>query len=157
VKSTLHRARTTLSQKSPQIKHKNINERAADETVHSRLRSYMKAWETADVSGLVALLKDDCTFSMPPTPSWYRGREVIAGLVSKTIFSGQASGRWRMVATRANGQPGFGLYKRSEHSGDYEGYGIQVVSMDGDQIEDITTFREPALLKFFNLPDRIAA
>jgi RNA polymerase sigma-70 factor, ECF subfamily len=151
VKSALHRARATLRQHYPEIQHKNIQDQLAGEALQSRLNSYMKAWETADVGRLVALLKDDCTFSMPPIPSWYKGRENIAGLVSKTIFSGQASGRWRLAPTHANGQVGFGLYKLNEKSGDYDGYGIQVVTFDGELIEDITTFREPGLLKYFGL------
>jgi RNA polymerase sigma-70 factor (ECF subfamily) len=120
--------------------------------LQSRLNRYVNAWETADVGGLVALLKDDCTFSMPPIPSWYTGRENIAGLVRKTIFSGQASGRWRLVPTRSNGQPGFGLYRLNENTGNHDAYGIQVVTFDGDLIQDITTFRDSALLKYFDLP-----
>ena len=151
VKSALHRARTTLTLHYPETQRKNIRKIIADEALQSRLRSYMNAWETADVNGLVALLKDDCSFSMPPIPSWYTGRENIAGLVRKTIFSGQASGRWRLVYTRSNGEPGFGLYRRNEETGVYDGYGIQVVLFSDDLIEDITTFRDPALFKDFNL------
>jgi RNA polymerase sigma-70 factor (ECF subfamily) len=152
VKSALHRARITLARHYPEIQHQNIQKQIAVETLQSRLNNYMQAWETADVEGLIALLKEDCTFSMPPIPSWYSGRENIAGLVRKTIFSGQASGRWRLISTRSNGQSGFGLYKLDEKTGVYDGYGIQVVTFSGDLIEDITTFRDPALLKFFNLP-----
>ena len=62
------------------------------------------------------------------------------------------SGPHSNAATRANGQPGFGLYKLNEETRDYDGYGVQVVTFDGEQIKDITTFRNPALMKFFNLP-----
>jgi RNA polymerase sigma-70 factor (ECF subfamily) len=157
VKSALHRARTTLARHYPETQHKNIQKQMAVEALQSKLSSYVQAWETADVEGLIALLKDDCTFSMPPIPSWYSGRENIAGLVKKTIFSGEASGRWRLVSTRSNGQPGFGLYKLNEETGVYDGYGIQVVTFSGDLIEDITTFRDPALLKYFHLSPIITA
>jgi RNA polymerase sigma-70 factor (ECF subfamily) len=157
VKSALHRARTTLNRHYPEFQRRNTQEQIADEALQSRLNRYVKAWESADVGGLVALLKDDCTFSMPPIPSWYQGRENIAGLVSKTIFSGQASGRWRLAPTHANGQPGFGLYRLNEKTGNYDGYGIQVVTLDGDLVADITTFRNPALLKYFGLSPSLAA
>ena len=64
---------------------------------------------------------------------------------------GQASDRWRLAPRRANGQPAFGLYRRNEKTGSYDGYSIQVVTFDGDLIADITTFRDPGLLKFFEL------
>jgi len=156
VKSALHRARTTLARHHQTLQRENIIEQITEEALQTRLDGYVQAWETADMDGLVALLKDDCTFSMPPIPSWYYGRENIAGLVRKTIFSGQASGRWRLVPTRANGQPGFGLYKLNEGTGNYEGYGIQVVTLDGDLIIDITTFQNPALIAFFDLPLSLA-
>jgi len=157
VKSALHRARATLARHHQNIQPETIPDHIPDETLRRQLDRYVKSWENADVDGLVALLKDESTFSMPPTPSWYRGREDIGGLVRKTIFSGQARGRWRLVPTRTNGQPGFGLYKLNEETGNYEGYGIQVVTFDGEQIADITTFRNPALIQYFDLPATLAA
>jgi RNA polymerase sigma-70 factor (ECF subfamily) len=155
IKSALHRARATLAKYHQTLQRENISAHIADEELHKQLDRYVKAWEMADVDGLVALLKDDSTFSMPPIPSWYRGREIIGGLVGKTIFSGQASGRWRLLPTRANGQPGFGLYKLNEETKEYDGYGIQVVTFDGEQIADITTFRNPALIAYFDLPSTL--
>ena len=157
VKSALHRARVTLAKHYPTLRRESISTRVADEAFRRQLDRYMQAWETADVESLLLLLRDDSTFSMPPIPSWYRGRENIGGLVRKTIFSGQASRRWRLLPTRANAQRGFGLYKLNEGTKDYDGYGIQVVTFDGDQITDITTFRNPALLAFFGLPSTLRA
>ena len=157
VKSALHRARTTLAKHHPTLHRENITASITDEELRRQLDLYVKAWETADVDGLVALLRDDSTFSMPPIPSWYCGRESIGGLVRKTIFAGQASGRWRLLPTRANGQPGFGLYKLNEETKGYDGYGVQVATFDGKHIADITTFRNPALMKFFDLPSTLTA
>ena len=41
------------------------------------LDRYLKAWEGHDLDGLVALLKEDATFTMPPWFLWYAGREAI--------------------------------------------------------------------------------
>jgi RNA polymerase sigma-70 factor (ECF subfamily) len=125
---------------------------ALDEAAQAQLTAYMHAWENADVELLHRLLKEDATFSMPPIPSWYRGRDTIRGLVSRTIFSGEARGRWHLLLTRANRQIAFGLYRQGEQPNVYSAYGIQVVTFDGEQIADITTFRNPALVPYFKLP-----
>lgn len=155
VKSALHRARATLGSRYQSARPETMPASALDEARHALLQRYVRAWETADVEGLLALLKAEATFSMPPIPAWYRGRENIGALVSKTVFAGPARGRWRLHPTRANGQPGFGLYRRDEAEGVYTGYGIQVVTFDGDQIADITTFRHPALMPYFKLPSSL--
>ncbi len=155
VKSALYRARATLAQNYQSLQRENMPANIPEEELRSQLDHYVQAWENADVDGLVSLLKYDSTFSMPPIPSWYRGRENIGGLVRKTIFAGQAKGRWRLLPTRANGQPGYGLYRLNDGTGGYDGYGIQVVTFDGNQIIDITTFRNPALMSFFGLPSTL--
>ncbi len=155
VKSALHRARATLTRHYPEAR-RAVPPPPPDEALHGLLNRYVHAWETADVDGLVALLKADVTFSMPPIPVWYAGRENVAGLVAKTVFGGSAGGRWRLTPTEANGQPGYGLYRRSD-AGVYEGYGIQVVTLAGAEIADITTFRDPTLLPLFGLAPTLAA
>ena len=111
------------------------------------------------MDSLLALLKEDATFAMPPIPAWYRGRATIGGLVAKTVFGGDVQGRWRLQPTRANGQPAFGLYRLGEQDGArvYQAYGIQVLTVAGVQIADIITFRVPALFPKFGLPMNMAA
>ena len=152
VKSALYRARITMARYQQTHQTETVITQISDETMSKLLESYIQAWEAADVEGLVAILRDDCTFSMPPIPSWYRGRVEIGLLVSKTVFGGQARGRWRLLPTVANAQPGFGLYRLNEFSGNYDGYGIQVITFAGNEISDITTFRNPALIEIFGLP-----
>ena len=152
VKSALHRARATLTHHYQAVRVEDMSTHGLDERRRRQLDRYVQAWETADVDGLLALLKADATFSMPPIPAWYRGRDTIGRLVAATIFSGSARGRWRLQPTRASGQPGFGLYRLDEVKGVYGAYGIQVVTFDGEQIADITTFRNPTLAAFFDLP-----
>ena len=41
------------------------------------LDRYVRAWEGADLDGLVALLRDDAVLTMPPNREWYRGRAAI--------------------------------------------------------------------------------
>jgi RNA polymerase sigma-70 factor, ECF subfamily len=152
VKSVLHRARTTLNNHSGTIQIENPAIHPGDQARQRQLDRYVRAWETADVNALLVLLKAEATFSMPPIPSWYCGREAIGALVSKTIFSGESRGRWRLYPTHANGQPAFGVYRRDQADHGYCAYGIQVVTFDGEQIADIITFRNPSLIGYFNLP-----
>jgi RNA polymerase sigma-70 factor (ECF subfamily) len=151
VKSALHRARTALDSRYLAIR----AEPALDQAQRDLLERYVQAWETADVDGLVALLKDEATFSMPPIPAWYQGPRNIGALVARTVFSGPAQGRWRLLPTRANGQPAFGLYRRDEAAGVYVLYGVQVVTLAGGGVADITTFRNPALAPHFKFPPAI--
>jgi RNA polymerase sigma-70 factor (ECF subfamily) len=161
VKSLLFRARQTLAQQPDRDAALAETSRAQpDEVTQRLLHRYATAWEQADITGLVALLKEDATFSMPPIPSWYQGRQTIAGLVAKTVFRGLAQGRWRLLPTSANGQPAFGLYRISDQQADgtvgYQAYGIQVVTVAGPLIADIITFRVPTLFPKFGLPSQLS-
>ena len=152
VKSLLFRARQRQAAQLHGVTVEEVNIAPPDETTRALLHRYTTAWEKADIDALVALLKEDATFSMPPIPSWYRGRHTIGGLVAKTIFRGNAQGRWRLQPTWANGQFAFGLYRIDEADGAYHAYGIQVVTLASRLIADITTFRVPTLFPTFNLP-----
>lgn len=149
VKSALHRARARLAG-LPATSRGDALQPAPD-TVKAQLDAYVAAWQTGDVDRLIQLLHDDATFSMPPIPSWYQGREQIGALAARTIFAGDANGRWHLRLTRANRQISFGLYRRDE-AGMYQAYGVQVLTFRGDLLTDIITFRVPTLVRYFNLP-----
>ncbi len=155
VKSALHRARATLATHGYATRAGGFTTAMLDEVDQTRLGDYVRAWETADVHALLSLLKEEATFSMPPIPSWYRGKDEIRKLTSATVFSGDAAGRWRLLPTRANGQPAFGLYRQAQTPGTYSAYGIQVLTINDGLIADITTFRTPALFPHFHLPPTI--
>jgi RNA polymerase sigma-70 factor (ECF subfamily) len=152
-KSALHRARATLAQCYRRAPDDVIN--IADDALRDKLAHYVRAWESADVEGLVALLKDDASFSMPPIPVWYCGREAIRWLTGRTVFAGAPSRRWRLLPTRASGRLAFGLYKLDEGDGTFHAYGIQVVSFRDGQVADITTCINPTLTASFGLPSLV--
>jgi RNA polymerase sigma-70 factor (ECF subfamily) len=107
------------------------------------------------VEGLLVLLQDEATFSMPPLPVWYQGRANVGGLVRKTVFSGAAVGRWRLLPTRANNRPAFGLFRRNDETGAHGFYGIQVVSLAGAGVADMTTFIGPGFGRWFGFGARL--
>lgn len=152
VKSALFRARTTMAAAQAVADEGRAVTALPVGPLATHLAQYVQAWETANIDALIQLLKSDATFSMPPIPAWYQGRETIRGLVGKTIFRGDANGRWRLLPTRANGTTAFGLYRIADAPVTYHAYGIQVVYWHGEAIAEITTFRVPGLLARFGLP-----
>ena len=154
VKSALHRARKTLNEnKIPLQKRDSIQWNGRLQT---QLDNYVHAWEHADIDALVGLLTEEATFSMPPIPSWYQGRAEIQHLLQNLMLAGDAVGRWRLLPTRANGQPAYGFYTLSHDGSLYLPYGIQVLTIKNGQIDDIITFREPELVAHFSLPNQLA-
>jgi RNA polymerase sigma-70 factor, ECF subfamily len=153
VKSALHRARSILTKS--RITPDADPSWKVDGTTAAQLSAYVAAWETADIDAFVRLLTDDATFSMPPIPAWYRGRDTIRALVSRTVFGGQARSRWRLLPTCANGQPAFGVYRQTQNSRLYAAYGIQVVTLVDHWIRDVITFRDASLVTRFVLPSSV--
>lgn len=155
VKSSLFRARTTLSENQEMLDSAEHNP-LLNRDLQSQLDNYVRAWENANIDELMQLLTEDATFSMPPIPSWYRGREEIRQLVANTIFRGEAIGRWKLCVTSANAQVAYGLYRRNDEKAVYQFYGMQILSHKGQAIKDIITLRHLSFFKYFNLPETIA-
>jgi len=108
---------------------------------------FVRAWEAADVAGLVDLLTDDVFMAMPPMPFEYHGRDAVARF-STTLFA--AGRRFDLVPTRANGQPAFGAYLRAP-TGLRHGVGLYVLGLRADRISALTRF-ESSVLTRFGLP-----
>jgi RNA polymerase sigma-70 factor (ECF subfamily) len=151
VNSALHRARVTLA-RHYHGQGRKIAFPLGETPLRDLLDRYVQAWETADVEVLVGLLKEDATFAMPPTPSWYRGRDSIRAILLAIPFAGDAHGRWRLIPTRANDSPALGFYQLDEAGDVYGGVGLQVLTVDGDLVSAVTTFMNPNLLPRFGLP-----
>jgi len=114
------------------------------------LDRYVTLWEQADVPGLVALLRDDAWFTMPPLPVWYQGRAAITILLQTHLFT--LGLQWRLLPTRANGSPAFGLYRREAFADDYQLFGLMVLGVEGEQIVSLIAFLEVSSLSFFVQP-----
>ncbi len=151
VNSALHRARVTLEKHYPADRVELLRVRGSDAETDRLLARYVQAWETDDVDGLVALLKEDAIMSMPPIPSWYRGHTAIHALMRERLTK-----RWRLLPTSANGQMGFAVYKFDEVERAYRAFAIQVVALDHSQsrgeIAEITSFHNASLVEAFGFP-----
>jgi RNA polymerase sigma-70 factor (TIGR02960 family) len=108
---------------------------AAERRIAARLTD---ALERADLDGLISLLAADVRVSMPPAMLEYRGVESARRLYAAATF--RPGRRYRVVATRANGQPAFGVYLADPHGGVYHAYCLLVVTIAGDRIAAIDSF-----------------
>jgi hypothetical protein len=99
------------------------------------------------MDALVALLTDDVFMSMPPMPLEYEGRDLVARFCAG-LFG--ADRRFDLVPARANGQPAFGAYLRTQGS-TRPGTGLYVIALAGDRICALTRF-EAGVLPWFGLP-----
>ena len=115
---------------------------------------FAEAFETGDVDAIVALLTDDAWLTMPPVPLEYQGPAAI-GEFLRIVPAGGELQRFRFVATRANGQPAFGLYLRDRHCPIAHGIGILVLTLAGDRISAITVFHDTSAMARFGLPRRV--
>jgi RNA polymerase sigma-70 factor (TIGR02960 family) len=114
------------------------------------VQRFARAYEAGDVHEVVALLTEDAWLIMPPIPMRYQGRELAARFWAATAFRPGRSAR--LVPTRANGQPAFGLYIRDPHAPIAHANGILVLTIAGGQISAVTGFPDNSTLRIFGLP-----
>src|SRR4029077_3972467 len=136
--SALHRARASMKsyQRDRAAVAASANARGQTATLLSR---YVDAWHAADAAALVALLREDALMTMPPLPLWYQGRAAIRWFFETQLFDGEARGRFRLVATAANGSPAFATYRRDE-AGVYRLGALLVLTLAGTQVAAIHDF-----------------
>jgi RNA polymerase sigma-70 factor (TIGR02960 family) len=149
VTSALKRARATLERdqkSSPKHEPAPPPNSAAEQDLVGRLT---RAFEAADIDGIVALLTDDVWFTMPPLPLEYQGRDLAAQFLMATAF--RPGWTARLLPARANGQPAFGCYARDPGTGSFYTVGLMVLTLSGTQISAMTRF-DPAILPRFGLP-----
>ncbi|HLF02465.1 MAG TPA: RNA polymerase subunit sigma-70, partial [Anaerolineales bacterium] len=153
VNSALHRARETLAGQYHGERRAAVKS-ATDSRTRDLLDRYVRAWETADVNALVALLREDAVFAMPPVPSWFKGRAAIRQALTATPFNGDPGGRWRLVLTWANGQPACAVYQRDDLAKDgvHRGMGVMVLTVAEAFIAESIFFMTPDLVQRFGLP-----
>lgn len=126
--SALSRARARLAEA-------DLPEPVADDVAADLVDRYMRAFAAHDVDGLIEVLHDDATTTMPPVRWWMSGGPTIAGLIGTT----DACAHDRMVMTRISGQPGVGQY-RPDDSGVLRPFALVSIQVRGDRIAHLTTF-----------------
>jgi RNA polymerase sigma-70 factor (ECF subfamily) len=152
VNSALQRARSTLEQIRDQPGAEVTTPR--DAATRTLLERYMRAWENADLNGLIALLREDASYAMPPLPCCYRGRADVEAFIRNVLLAGDARGRYRVQAVEANGVPAVAMYQL-EADGSYAARAIQVMEIVGDRIVGVNAFLDAGLFAAFGLPPKL--
>ena len=147
--SALQRARATTARSAPGPDRERapLPRSARERNVADR---FAAAFTGGDVDGIVALLTDDAWCTMPPAPLEYQGPMAIAGFL-RSVPEWRGLRRYRLVPTRANGQPAFGLYQPEDHTMTFRARGFFVLTLEGDRISALTRFGENGELRWFGL------
>jgi RNA polymerase sigma-70 factor (ECF subfamily) len=115
------------------------------------LQRYMDAHARADSDAVVAMMREDVRFTMPPQPTLYAGRTALAGFFAEA-FGPQAAGEFRLVPTRANRHPAAANYVRAPGDTRFRAMSLDVLRFENRQLVEITTF-DTALFPLFGLPE----
>jgi RNA polymerase sigma-70 factor, ECF subfamily len=151
VTSALQRARATLRSHRPTdaADWTPVAEPSAVE--RELLQRYMDAHARADSAAVVALMREDVRFTMPPEPTLYEGKTALADFFAEA-FGPRAVGEFRLVATRANRQPAAANYVRAPGDTEFRAMSLDVLRIAGGQLVEITTF-DSAFFPLFGLPE----
>jgi RNA polymerase sigma-70 factor (TIGR02960 family) len=153
VTSALKRARATLARRSAEDARRDpppAPDSPAERELVGRLTA---AYATGDVTGIIGLMTEDVWLTMPPAPFEYQGREVAGRALTLLFGRGTC---YRLVATRANGQPAFGIYTRDPHADVWHASGLMVLTLAGDRISALARFDNSSLARF-GLPRTLPA
>jgi RNA polymerase sigma-70 factor, ECF subfamily len=150
INSALQRARETLAKRYPSGRPTAAPQ--PNPAQQKLLGRYLRAWEGLDLEEFVTLLKEDASYTMPPLPQWYAGRQAI-----RTFFewAWKLYGGFRLVPTAANRQPAFAAYSRAGANATWAAHSIHVLSLEQDTISALTLFAKPTgprLFHAFGLP-----
>jgi RNA polymerase sigma-70 factor, ECF subfamily len=161
VNSALQRARKTIEDHLPDRSQQATLRSVGDDEVRELVERYVEAWERGDVEAVAAMLAEDAAIAMPPMASWFRGPGVLVFLrdwaFSGRVYDALGNRRVRVIPTRASGQPAFGTYSWNPERERYLPTVLQVLTLRGGQIEEITGFVMPEIFTRFGLPDSLPA
>src|SRR6266567_4525108 len=147
VTSALKRARASLDRRRQPAAGRQPPPAAGSPAEDAIVTKFTRAWESADLDALVALLTDDVFIAMPPEPFGYEGRDNVARYWARQFGAGRM---FDLVPARANGQPAFGAYLRAP-AGIRHATGFYVLTLAGDRICAMTRF-DNSVLPSFGLP-----
>jgi RNA polymerase sigma-70 factor (ECF subfamily) len=147
VNSALQRARKTADERIPKHSQQATLRALGDEHVREIVERYIDAWERGDVDAIAAMLAQDATFAMPPYPTWWRGRDVIAAFGAEPVH--------RYLPTHANGQAANAAYRWDPNKTSYVAEAIEVLTMEGTRVKQMTAFMIPEVFRRFGLPDQL--
>jgi RNA polymerase sigma-70 factor (TIGR02960 family) len=141
--SALQRARAKLERERPARSQQEMLRALGDDRSRELVARFVDAWNRADVAAIVAMLREDATFTMPPLPTWFRGGDDIAAFLSGQVFRSP----WRSEVTSAAGQPAIAGYRPDRGGERYELRALTVLTFEGELIAAMTAFLGTGVLE----------
>ena len=136
---------------------RSVSRSLSSDDLSALLDRYVRAFEDADVEALIATLREDASYSMPPWAQWFMGARAIGGFFRQKLAE---YGGIRLVAMGANQQPAFAGYTPAPSGSLYVPHSLQVLTVGTDGIEAMTWFVPPLgpeLFGAFGLPPQLGA
>jgi RNA polymerase sigma-70 factor (ECF subfamily) len=160
VNSALQRARATLDEL--ELEDADAPALPSDADERRLLEAYLEAFAEYDIDRIVALLRYDVVFDMPPLPLWLRGPDQVGRFM---LGQGAACRGSKLIATAANGCPAFVSYRPDPESGDWLPWSLTVLepaAADGEPpaVAAVHNFLAPflpSLFDSFGMPARLTA
>jgi RNA polymerase sigma-70 factor (ECF subfamily) len=137
VNSALQRARASMRDQQPELSQQATLRALGEQKVRALAERYADAIERADVQTLISMLTEDASWSMPPTPTWFRGHEAVRDFLVR--FPLQRT--WRHRISRANGQLALGCYLYDPEEAAFVPWVIDVLTLlPNGKISAVTAF-----------------
>ena len=102
------------------------------------------------------MLTEEATIAMPPMPTWYQGRDAVAGFLRRSPLARRAcagaSSRWARAASSPSASTcgRRGAAPSLAHS-------VNVLTMDGARIAELIAFLDADAFARFGLPSEWSA
>ncbi|MGH3012224.1 MAG: RNA polymerase subunit sigma-70 [Gaiellaceae bacterium] len=150
--SALQRARATMKEHLPRRRQEWAPGTDPTRAERELLQRYVEANDRGDPDAMVALLREDALFAMPPQPEWWVGREaIVAGWVSGG-FGSESFGEFRSVPTRVNRQPAAACYFRRPGEAVHRAFALDVLRIEEGLVAEVIAFPLEPLLEHLGLP-----
>jgi len=146
--SALQRARATMKEHLPEERVAWAPGADADAGERALIRRYIEASEEADAQAIAALMREDATFTMPPQPGRWTGRDTIVRSWIEGGFGSPEFGHLRCLPTRANHQPAVANYVLRPGDDTYRAMALDVLRIVDGAIADIVTFDDDVFGRF---------
>jgi RNA polymerase sigma-70 factor (ECF subfamily) len=147
--SALFRARAAVEQKLGGCDTSAVARHA--EVDAALLAHYVRAFEEANLDGIVALFHDELRTTMPPVPLWISGRAANDRFYRR-LFGSLPAGEYRHLRVAANGAPALAFYRPASPGAPHTLAAIQLVTTRDGAIVGIDHFMMPEVLPLFGAP-----
>ena len=150
VDSALQRAHKTADQRLPEQSQQVTLRSLGDGALREVVERYVTAWERNDVDAVVAMLADDAKMTMPPLPTWYQRPRTGRYLPRRRAAGGGGASSARSPVRTGN-SPSLPM-RWDDKTQAFMPHAVNVLTLRGAQIQEITAFLTPDAFRGFDLP-----